>query len=197
MTLYRCYTEELYSVATSSLHPRPCFGRQNFRVSVNTGHETETNSSPDGLGNLALVDGPQTRHVSVLYPTHRGDIFRHNREVLRSTNYQRSAWIARQNHLLSFPKVHDTLAYLIQIQGVQVQGVKGISRGTVTLPPFLHLCRAEIMRGIEITGFPFTRLKPLQSPALTLSPLLLEKSAAVHWSTAAVVHFGSCVEATD
>ena len=51
-------------------------------MSVNTGHESQSNGSTDGLCDPALVDWSKTGLVSVLDASHRGHVFGHNREIL-------------------------------------------------------------------------------------------------------------------
>jgi hypothetical protein len=47
---------------------------RNERMSVYTGHETKPDGSPYGLCDLALVLGPQTRVLGVLYPARVGHV---------------------------------------------------------------------------------------------------------------------------
>lgn len=67
-------------------------------------------------------------------------------------------------------------AHLVEIQRVQIQSIKGVPGGTLALSPFLHLSRAEIVRGIDITGLPLASLELLQCTALSLCPLVFDKS---------------------
>lgn len=51
-------------------------------MSVDRGHKTKAHGSTNGLGNLALVDGPQTGLFTVLDAAERGNVLGHDGEVL-------------------------------------------------------------------------------------------------------------------
>ena len=69
--------------------------------------------------------------------------------------------------------------HLVEVQWVQIQGVKGVSGRALALAPFLHFRRAEIVRSINITGLPLASLEFLQSSAFALCFLIFEESQTV------------------
>ena len=171
---------------------------KNLRVSVDRGHETKSHSSANSLGNLALIDRTKASLVSVLDTSHGGHIFGDDGEVLLLTGCTMLAnllcciWIAEdaKDPLLlnssikcvdrgfSCPEYLDR-SYLVQAQWAQVQSIKGISRRSLTLAPFLLLNRAEIVGSIDITSLPITSLEFLQCSTLVLDLLVFEEAEPV------------------
>lgn len=72
-------------LAMQRLPSRPSLyhlGLQNLRVPIDTGHQSSTDGSSNCLGHLPLVDRPQSGLAIVLDPSHLGDIFGHDAEIL-------------------------------------------------------------------------------------------------------------------
>ena len=66
-------------------------------MSVNGRHEAKTHSSSNSLCDSALIDWPQTCLVSMLDAPQRGDILRHDREVLLAKTLGQQLFIIHQS----------------------------------------------------------------------------------------------------
>lgn len=66
-------------------------------------------------------------------------------------------------------------AYLVQIYRIHVQCIESICLRGLALSPFLHLGRAEIVRGVDISSLEVTGLISLKGSALALRLLVLEE----------------------
>jgi hypothetical protein len=99
---------------------------------VYTGHQTQTNGSPYGFGNLPLVLGPQTRVIGVLDAAHLGHEFRHHGEVLRASAQVR---------------LDDSLATdLVLVDGVDAQDVESVALGLLAAKlPLLLLGARQVV----------------------------------------------------
>lgn len=144
---------------------------------VNTGHETEPNRSANCLGDLSLVNRPETSLAGVLDTAHRCHVLGHDGEVLSPKNMK----LALSTR---FRLARSECTHLVVVERVHVQSIKCICGGTVTLPPLLHLDGTQIMRRIDITSLPFSGLKSLQNSAFSLRFLVFKELLAVRQSTA-------------
>lgn len=93
---------------------------------------------------------------------------------LRVSQFTSDSWMKRISLLLFLGKSH-----LVQVQWIHVQSIKSIGRRALALPPFLHLCRAEVMGSVNVTSPPFASLESFEDSTLSLGFLVLEESLAV------------------
>ena len=158
-------------------------------MSVNAGHESEPDSPADGFCDFTLVDWSKTSFIAVFDASHRRHIFRHDREVLSQHSQLASHSISK----VPYNEVHLSRgeAYLVEIKGILVYGVKSIRRRAVAHLPLPHLGRTKVMRCIDISCPPLPSLKSFQCPALSLLLLFLSYSGAVLECRATVVWFGT------
>lgn len=68
--------------------------------------------------------------------------------------------------------------YLVQIHRIQVQCIESICLRVLAPSPFLHLGRAEIVRGVDVSSLEITRLVSLKGSTLALRLLILEELEA-------------------
>lgn len=99
--------------------------------------------------------------------------------IVSDVTYRQEQGIARAKDNSVAIVCTEVETYLVKVQWVQVQSVKGVARRALALAPFLHLGRAKIVRSVDITSLPVAGLELLQSSAFTLSFLFLEESQAV------------------
>jgi hypothetical protein len=141
---------------------------QNERVSVHTGHETQSDCSPYRLCDLPLVLWAQASVLGVLYPPRLGHVFGHHCEVLPRVS-------------LVLARLYPT-SYLVFVDWVDTKHINSVALRL--LPPnlpLLLLCARQIPGRVYVSRLPSAVYLALE----LASPLGLDHLARLCWAVEA------------